>query len=89
MDKFVAIVIGALCGVGQFFILRYTLKPLEKGGNPRIGIMMLMRLPLPLALLIGCAAIDFVLLAFTGGAFCLGLIIASVINHFAMLKKKG
>jgi len=90
MDKILAIIIGALCGTGQFFILRYTLKSLAKGEkNPEIGIMMFLRLPLPLVLLISCAFIDFTLLPFTGVAFCLSLITASVINHFVTLKKKG
>lgn len=89
MDKAAAIIIGALFGIGQFLVLRHTLKPLEKGEDLQVGKTMLLRLPLPLVLLGGCALIDVVLLAFAGGAFCAGLIIASVINHFRMLKKKG
>lgn len=89
MDKIVAIIIGALCGIGQFFILRYTLKALAEGEPAGVGKMMLLRLPLPLVLLLSCAFIDFTLLAFVGVAFCLSLITASVINHFVTLKKKG
>lgn len=89
MGKILAIIIGALCGIGQFFILRYTLKPLSEGENPGVGKMMFLRLPLPLMLLVSCAFIDFTLLAFAGVAFCLSLIMASVINHFMTLKKKG
>lgn len=89
MDKILAIIIGALCGIGQFFILRYTLKSLAIGENPGVGKAMLLRLPLPLVLLISCAFIDFTLLAFIGVAFCLSLITASVFNHFVTLKKKG
>jgi len=89
MDKILAIIIGALCGIGQFFILRYTLKSLARGENPGVGRTVFLRLPLPLALLVGCAFVDFTLLAFVGGAFCLSMIAASVINHFVTLKKKG
>jgi len=89
MDKILAIIIGALCGIGQFFILRYTLKSLTEGENPGVGRTMLLRLPLPLVLLLSCAVVDFTLLAFVGVAFCLSLITASVINHFVTLKKKG
>ena len=89
MDKILAITTGVLGGIGQFFILRHTLKPLARGENPQVGIMMFLQLPLPVALLLGCAFIDFTLLAFVGGAFCLGLIAASVINHIAMMRKKG
>lgn len=89
MGKILAVIIGALFGTGQFFILRRTLKPLEKGESPNTGKMLFLQLPLPLVLLPGCAFINFSLLPFTGSAFCSGLIIASVINHFATLKKKG
>lgn len=89
MNRIVAIIIGALCGAGQFLLLRYTLKPLAKGENPGIGKMMFLQLPLPLVLLLICAFIDFMLLAFAGGAFCLSLITASVINYIVTLKKKG
>lgn len=89
MGKILASIIGALCGIGQFLILRYTLKSLTKGENSRIGKMMFWRLPLPLILLLCCAFIDFTLLAFVGVAFCLSLLTASVINHFVTLKKKG
>lgn len=89
MDKFLALTIGILGGIGQFYILRHTLKPLARGEQPQVGIMMFLQLPLPIALLLGCAFIDFTLLAFVGGAFCLGLIAASVINHITTMKKKG
>jgi len=89
MDKILAIIIGALCGIGQFFILRYSLKSLAEGENPGVGKTMFLRLPLPLVLLLSCAFIDFTLLAFVGVAFCLSLITASVINHVVTLKKKG
>lgn len=92
MDKILAIIIGAVCGIGQFLILRHTLKPLAKGEDPGVGMagkMMFLQLPLPLVLLLICAFIDVALLAFVGVAFCLSLITASVINHFVTLKKKG
>lgn len=89
MDKILAILVGALCGIGQFFILRHSLKSLAKGENPGVGKTMFLRLPLPLILLFGCAFVDFTLLAFVGAAFCLSLITASVINHLMTLKKKG
>lgn len=89
MDKLIAVLIGLLCGVVQFFILRYTLKALSKGEEQGIGKTMLLRLPLPIALLVVCAVIDVSLLPFIGAAFCLSLIAASVINHVVTLKKKG
>jgi len=89
MDKILAVVIGALCGIGQFFIMRYTLKSLAKGENTGIGKMMFLRLPLPMVLLLGCAFIDYTLLAFVGVAFCLSMITASIINHFVTPKRKG
>lgn len=89
MAEILAVIIGALCGIGQFFILRQTLKALAKGEDPGVGKTMFWRLPLPLVLLLSCAFIDFTLLAFVGVAFCLSLITASVINHIVTLKKKG
>lgn len=89
MDKILAVIVGILGGIGQFFILRYTLKPLAKGDQPQVGIMMFLQMPLPIILLLICAFVDFTLLAFVGGAFCLGLITASVINHITTMKKKG
>ena len=89
MYKFLAVAIGALCGVGQFFVLQYTLKPLAEGKNPQIGKMFFLKMPIPLALLLGYAFVDINLLAFAGGSFCVGMILAAVINHLATLKKKG
>ena len=89
MDKIIAIVIGGLCGVGQFLLLRYKLKPLTEGNIPRIGRMLFLQFPVPLTLLLCYALINFKLLPIAGGAFCLSLIITSVLSHFTTLKKKG
>ena len=89
MGKVVVIIIGLLCGVGQFFTMRYTLRPLAEGGTPQVFKLMLLQIPIPLVLLLGCAFVDTGLLPFTGGAFCLSMIIASVANYLITLKKKG
>lgn len=88
MDKLVAIIISAICAIGQFFILRYTLKPLTEGENPNVGKMMLLKLPIPLLLLLVCAIIDVNLLPFAGISFCLSLMAASIVNHVVTTKKK-
>jgi len=88
MDKLVTIMIGAICGIGQFFMLRYTLKPLTEGEAPKVGMMMLLKLPIPLILLLVCAIIDVNLLPFVGISFCLSLMAASIINHLITTKKK-
>ena len=89
MDKFLAILAGLLFGIGQFFILWRTLKPLTKGESPQIALGMLLKLPLPLALLVACALIDTALLPFAGIAFCAGLMAASVANHMINTKRRG
>ena len=89
MDKMIAVFIGALCGVGQFFILWRTLKPLTKGEAPQIAMAMLLKLPLPLVLLVGCAFLNTTLLPFAGIAFCAGLMAASVVNHLIRTKRRG
>jgi len=88
MDKFIAITIGVICGIGQFLMLRYTLKPLAEGKAPKVGKMRLLLLPIPLVLLVGCAFIDANLLPFVGIAFCLSLMAASIINHLLTTNKK-
>lgn len=88
MDKFAAIIIGAICGIGQFLMLRYTLKPLSEGKTPKVSKVKLSQLPIPLVMLFGCAFIDIYLLLFVGIAFCLSLFAASVVNHFITMKKK-
>ena len=89
MDRIIAVVIGLLCGVGQFFIMRYSLKPLSEGGDPQVGRFMLLKLPIPLILLVGYAFVDSNLLPFAGIAFCLSMVLISVANHLATMKKKG
>ena len=89
MDRLIALVIGALCGAGQFFLMRHTLKPLSKGGDPQIFKVMLLKFPIPLVLLVGCAFIDPNLLPFAGIAFCLGMVVISIANHLITTKKKG
>ena len=89
MGRVIAVIIGAVCGTGQFFLLRHTLKPLTEGKTPNVGLFTILKLPIPLALLITCAFINTDLLPFAGGAFCLSLIIASVINNLTTLNKKG
>ena len=89
MDKMISLILGALCGGGQFLVLRHTLKPLAEGGVPQIAKVMLLQLPIPLILLLGCAFINPNLLPFTGSAFCFSLIISGVANHLVTMKKKG
>ena len=88
MDKLITIVISILCGIGQFFILRQTLGPLAKGESPQTALFMLLKLPVPLALLGGCALIDTGLLPFAGIAFCAALMLSSGINHLLTIKKE-
>ena len=54
-----------------------------------MGVMMFLKLPIPIALLVGCALIDTVLLPFAGVALCAGLMAASVVNHLMTTKKGG
>ena len=54
-----------------------------------MAIGMLLKLPLPVALLVGCAFIDTNLLPFAGIAFCAGLFAASVVNHLITTKRRG
>ena len=89
MDKVIALIIGALCGIGQFLMIRHTLKPLSEGEDPQIAKLMILKLPIPLALLFGCAFINTDLLPFAGIAFCLSLVTASVANHLRTMKKRG
>ena len=88
MDKVIVLIIGALCGVGQFLILKRTLKPLSEGKTPQIGIMFFLQMPIPMALLLCCAFINVVLLPFAGGAFCFGLIVSAVTNHLVTQKRR-
>ena len=88
MDKVIAAIIGVVCGGGQFFLLRYTLKPLAEGKNLKVGLLMFLKFPIPLVFLVGCALINPDLLPFAGGAFCLSLVAASVINNLVTLKKR-
>lgn len=88
MDKLAAIIIGAACGIGQFLVMRKALKPLSEGRSPRVGIVKLLQLPIPLVLLLVCAFINVNLLPFVGIAFCLSLFAASVVNHLITMKKK-
>ena len=88
MNKLITVVISILCGVGQFFILRQTLKPISKGESPQTVLFMLLKLPVPLALLGGCALIDTGLLPFAGIAFCAALMVSSVVNHLVTMKKE-
>ena len=64
-----ALIAGIACGVGQFFLLRRTLRPLSEGKNPS-ALMLLSQLPIPIVLLLGCAMINVTLLPFAGGGFC-------------------
>ena len=89
MDKIIALVAGALCGIAQFFVIRYTLKSITNEGNPKIVKGMFLKAPIPIALLLGCAFINSNLLHYAGGAFCLSLITAGVYNHLVTIKKKG
>ena len=86
MDRLLAVVAGLIFGVGQFFILRRTLRPLTQGSAPRTGLFMLLKLPLPILLLVGCALVDTGLVPFAGGAFCAGLVAAAVVNHLLTVK---
>ncbi|MFV0529370.1 MAG: hypothetical protein ACK5MN_11720 [Lachnospiraceae bacterium] len=89
MNILITILIGIAGGVGQFFIMRYTLKPLERSENPNIAKLMLLKFPLPLALLVVCGLLDYSLLAYMGGAFCGSLFLSSVINHIVMGRKQA
>lgn len=89
MDKLLVVVVGILCGVGQFFLLRAALKPLAEGKPPNVVKMLLSQLPIPLVLLLGCAYINVDLLLFAGVAFSLSMVLASVAYHLITLKKKG
>ena len=89
MDSIIALVVGLLCGIIQFFIMRYTLKPLAEGEDLPVFKFMFLKLPVPLVLLLGYAFTNADLLPFAGLAFCLSLIIASAANHLLTLKKKG
>ena len=89
MGKIIAFVLRAFCGIGQFFIMRHTLKPLSEEGNPMLIRGILLKVPIPFALLLGCAYIDVQLLPFAGSAFCISLVVSGVINHLVTLKKEG
>ena len=89
MDKVIVAIIGILCGIGQFFVLRYTLKPLSKGEAPQTALFMLLKLPIPIMLLGGSALVDVGLLPFVGIAFCAGLFASSVVNHLLTIKKEA
>ena len=89
MDKVIVIIVGAICGVGQFLLMRHSLKPLTEGGSPKIGLFMILKFLIPLALLVGCALVDPKLLPYAGGALCLMLFITTGINYLLTLKKKG
>lgn len=88
MKILIVLVIGIICGVGQFFMLRFTLKPLSEGKTPQVAKMMFLQLPIPLILLLGCALVNTNLLPFAGGAFCLSLVAAAVVNHFITSKRR-
>lgn len=87
MGIIISLIIGIVGGVGQFFVLRYTLKPLAEGKSPSVGKLFFLKLPIPAALLGGCALIGVRFLPFLGGAFCVGMVVASVFNHFIANKK--
>ena len=87
MDKFITVIIGILCGVAQFFVMRYTLKPLSKGEAPFTALFMLLKLPIPIALLVGIALVDVGLMPYGGIALCVGLFGSSVLNHLITTKK--
>ena len=87
MGIVISILIGAACGVLQFFMMRYSLKPLSEGKDPRMVKVMLLKLPIPIALLVSCAIINIELLPFAGGAFCLSSVLSGVANHMMTLKR--
>jgi len=89
MDRIIATVVGLLCGIVQFLIMRYTLAPLARGENIHAAKVLLLRLPVPAVLLLGCAFINSSLLPFAGIAFCLSLTVAGAVNHLLTMKKKG
>ena len=82
-----ALIAGITCGVGQFFLLRRTLRPLSEGKNPS-ALMLLSQLPIPIVLLLGCAMINVKLLPFSGGGFCGGLVLSAAANLLIEKKKK-
>jgi len=88
MEHVFALVLGALCGVGQFFLIRYSLKSLAEAGKPQLVKVSVLKLPIPLALLLGCALLNADLLPFVGGAFCLTLVITGAVNHLLTLKRE-
>ena len=77
MDKIIAVVAGCVCGVGQFFLMRHTLKPLAQGKDPKTALFMILKLPIPLVLLVGCALVNPELLPYAGSAFCLSMVVAT------------
>ena len=89
MDIVIVIIVGALCGGGQFLVLRHTLKPLSEGKTPRIGAMFILQMPIPIVLLLCCAFINVGLLPYAGGAFCFSLVVSAVTNHLITQRKKG
>jgi len=89
MDKAIALIVGALCGVGQFYVVRHSLKPLAENGELSLTKGVFLKVPIPLALLLGCAFINPRLLPFAGGAFCVCLIVTGIVNHLITLKKEG
>ena len=89
MGILIAIVVGAACGVGQFFLRRAVLRPLAEGKDIPVAKVLFFQMPIPFVLLLGCALVNAELLPFAGGAFCLCLVAASVVNHMVTIKKKG
>jgi hypothetical protein len=88
MDKIIALIVGILFGVGQFFLLRYALKPLAEGRDPKVFKVLFFQMPIPFILLLCCAFINPNLLPFVGSSFCLSLIVAAVINYFVTQKRR-
>ena len=88
MDKILALVVGIICGIGQFLVLRHALKPLAEGKDPKVFKVLFFQIPIPFILLLCCALIDTNLLPFTGSSFCLSLVVASAVNYFVTQKKK-
>jgi len=89
MDRIVSLIIGLLCGIGQFYVVRATLKPLSEGKDLQMFKVVLLKLPIPVILFLGCAFINIKLLPFVGIAFCLSLTSSGIINHLMTMKKKG